>query len=216
MPWSFGVGKQGLSARVDLAGQETGKRHETTSHDSWHQELEENGYRYSRYIISYPSRPIPERLPTYGLQHDTTKVTKAVTKDHVGAMAFAPCRMQLLFWHTYHVLCQVNGHACGSSPMECSPVRCTTDTGIACHDFMLSFWVPSTHQAAPGQISFQTEGPRGHGPAKSKTVLRRPHRTCSIFTIFPTCQVRVVRFYQSCSPPPPRLAVLLLLLVLLL
>ena len=31
---------------------------------------------------------------------------------------------------------------------------------------------------------------------------------------FPTCQVRVVRFYQSCSPP--RLAVLLLLLVLLL
>ena len=34
--------------------------------------------------------------------------------------------------------------------------------------------------------------------------------------IFPTCQVRVVRFYQSCSPPPPRLAVLLLVLVLLL
>ena len=33
---------------------------------------------------------------------------------------------------------------------------------------------------------------------------------------FPTCQVRVVRFCQSCSPPPPRLAVLLLLLVLLL
>ena len=33
--------------------------------------------------------------------------------------------------------------------------------------------------------------------------------------LFPTCQVRVVRFYQSCSPPP-RLAVLLLLLVLLL
>ena len=32
--------------------------------------------------------------------------------------------------------------------------------------------------------------------------------------LFPTCQVRVVRFYQSCSPP--RLAVLLLLLVLLL
>ena len=22
-------------------------------------------------------------------------------------------------------------------------------------------------------------------------------------TFFPTCQVRVVRFYQSCSPPPP-------------
>ena len=33
---------------------------------------------------------------------------------------------------------------------------------------------------------------------------------------FPTCQVRVVRFYQSCSPPPPpRLAILLLLLLLL-
>ena len=32
--------------------------------------------------------------------------------------------------------------------------------------------------------------------------------------LFPTCQVRVVRFYQSCSPP--RLAVLLLVLVLLL
>ena len=25
---------------------------------------------------------------------------------------------------------------------------------------------------------------------------------CKVF--FPTCQVRVVRFYQSCSPPPPR------------
>ena len=37
--------------------------------------------------------------------------------------------------------------------------------------------------------------------------------------LFPTCQVRVVRFYQSCSsppPPPPRLAVLLLLLLVLL
>ena len=33
--------------------------------------------------------------------------------------------------------------------------------------------------------------------------------------LFPTCQVRVVRFYQSCSPPPPRLAILLLLLLLL-
>ena len=38
---------------------------------------------------------------------------------------------------------------------------------------------------------------------------------------FPTCQVRVVRFYHSCSPPPPpppppRLAILLLLLLLLL
>ena len=31
--------------------------------------------------------------------------------------------------------------------------------------------------------------------------------------LFPTCQVRVVRFYQSCSPP--RLAVLLLVLLLL-
>jgi hypothetical protein len=35
------------------------------------------------------------------------------------------------------------------------------------------------------------------------------------YTFFPTCQVRVVRFYQSCSPPPPpRLAVLLVLLLL--
>ena len=34
-----------------------------------------------------------------------------------------------------------------------------------------------------------------------------------IITFFPTCQVRVVRFYQSCSPPP-RLAVLLLVLLL--
>ena len=33
--------------------------------------------------------------------------------------------------------------------------------------------------------------------------------------LFPTCQVRVLRFYQSCSSPP-RLAVLLLLLLLLL
>ena len=38
----------------------------------------------------------------------------------------------------------------------------------------------------------------------------------SFFPFFPTCQVRVVRFYHSCSPPPPRLAILLLLLLLLL
>ena len=38
-----------------------------------------------------------------------------------------------------------------------------------------------------------------------------------LITIFPTCQVRVVRFYHSCSPPlPPRLALLLLLLLRLL
>ena len=35
------------------------------------------------------------------------------------------------------------------------------------------------------------------------------------YILFPTCQVRVVRFYQSCSPPLPRLAVLLLLLLFL-
>ena len=40
----------------------------------------------------------------------------------------------------------------------------------------------------------------------------------SIFQLFPTCQVRVVRFYQSAArppplPPPPRLAVLLALLL---
>ena len=40
---------------------------------------------------------------------------------------------------------------------------------------------------------------------------------CIFLVFFPACQVRVVRFCQSCSPPPPpRLAVLLLLLVLLL
>ena len=38
---------------------------------------------------------------------------------------------------------------------------------------------------------------------------------CIFLVFFPTCQVRVVRFCQSCSPPPPRLAVLLLLLLLL-
>ena len=36
----------------------------------------------------------------------------------------------------------------------------------------------------------------------------------NIFLSFPTCQVRVVRFYQSCSLPP-RLALLFLLLLLL-
>ena len=36
-----------------------------------------------------------------------------------------------------------------------------------------------------------------------------------IIVLFPTCQVRVVRFYHSCSPAP-RLAILLLLLLLLL
>ena len=35
-----------------------------------------------------------------------------------------------------------------------------------------------------------------------------------LLLLFPTCQVRVVRFYHSCSPP--RLAILLLLLLLLL
>ena len=39
----------------------------------------------------------------------------------------------------------------------------------------------------------------------------------SMFSLFPTCQVRVVRFYQSACPPPPppppRLAVLLALLL---
>ena len=25
----------------------------------------------------------------------------------------------------------------------------------------------------------------------------------TLISLFPTCQVRVVRFYQSCSPPPP-------------
>ena len=42
-------------------------------------------------------------------------------------------------------------------------------------------------------------------------------KACGEFLFFPTCQVRVVRFYQSCSspPPPPRLALLFLLLVLL-
>ena len=40
---------------------------------------------------------------------------------------------------------------------------------------------------------------------------------CIFLVFFPTCQVRVVRFCQSCSPPPPpRLAVLLLLVLLLL
>ena len=40
---------------------------------------------------------------------------------------------------------------------------------------------------------------------------------CVFFLFFPSCQVRVVRFYQSCSsPPPPRLALLFLLLFLLL
>ena len=39
-----------------------------------------------------------------------------------------------------------------------------------------------------------------------------------LHTLFPTCQVRVLRFYHSCCspPPPPRLAILLLLLLLLL
>ena len=37
--------------------------------------------------------------------------------------------------------------------------------------------------------------------------------TLPFSSLFPTCQVRVVRFYHSCSPPPPRLAILLLLLL---
>ena len=47
-----------------------------------------------------------------------------------------------------------------------------------------------------------------NGPALLKERWRR---------FFPTCQVRVVRFYHSCSsPPPPRLAILLLLFLLVL
>ena len=38
----------------------------------------------------------------------------------------------------------------------------------------------------------------------------------TITMFFPTCQVRIVRFYHSCSsPPPPRLAILLLFFLLL-
>ena len=32
---------------------------------------------------------------------------------------------------------------------------------------------------------------------------RRCQRFSGLISFFPTCQVRVVRFYQSCSPPPP-------------
>ena len=47
-------------------------------------------------------------------------------------------------------------------------------------------------------------------------ILELPIKNCDFPWFFPTCQVRVVRFYHSCSPPPPpRLAILLLLLLLL-
>ena len=42
-----------------------------------------------------------------------------------------------------------------------------------------------------------------------------PYPIATIVTSFPTCQLRVVRFYHSCSPPlPPRPALLLLLYLL--
>ena len=56
-------------------------------------------------------------------------------------------------------------------------------------------------------------------PKASKAYLpeSKSHSRAPSKRFFPTCQVRVVRFYHSCSPPPPpRLAILLLLLLLLL
>ena len=48
----------------------------------------------------------------------------------------------------------------------------------------------------------------------SPPIIKRSNGQLRIYK-FPTCQVKVVRFYHSCSPPP-RLAILLLLLLLLL
>ena len=51
--------------------------------------------------------------------------------------------------------------------------------------------------------------------------IRQHYSVVKMYVFFPTCQVRVVRFYVSClllprPPPPPLLLVLLLLLVVLL
>ena len=39
--------------------------------------------------------------------------------------------------------------------------------------------------------------------SKSLSILALPPILVGSFVFSPTCQVRVVRFYQSCSPPPP-------------
>ena len=55
-------------------------------------------------------------------------------------------------------------------------------------------------------------------PQRRALFRRLNFKKCSEREVFfPTCRVRVVRFYHSCSPPPPRprLAILLLLLLLL-
>ena len=61
--------------------------------------------------------------------------------------------------------------------------------------------------------------PESPGPRKEMASLRQKETTDTerrrILFLFPTCQVRVVRFYQSCSSPP-RLALLLFLLLLFL
>ena len=75
----------------------------------------------------------------------------------------------------------------------------------------------------------KSEGPNSdeansHCPAAASTVCQRSPKKCrAMWMFFPTCQVRVVRFYQSALPPPPpprpppprRLAVLFLLVLLL-
>ena len=87
------------------------------------------------------------------------------------------------------------------------------------HDVEVFHMFPPVTARAPPRAVAQRVHRTSDRPkrCKSNNVLKKMKAEFLIFRYFPTCQVRVVRFYHSCSsPPPPRLAILLLLLLLLL
>ena len=68
------------------------------------------------------------------------------------------------------------------------------DISFSCHLF---FWCLLLMSAVSLDISFSCH-------LFNRTSLSLASSSLGIsFFFFPTCQVRVVRFYQSCSPPPP-------------
>ena len=76
-------------------------------------------------------------------------------------------------------------------------------------------WCCKSHQFAPC-FSWRPVGHHSGGFCELQLDIEGGHKVLPGKPwLFPTCQVRVVRFYQSsCPPPPPRLAVLFLLVLL--
>ena len=81
----------------------------------------------------------------------------------------------------------------------------------------MHFFDISTSKSGPNMGCFVHVGLEMCFAPQRRALFRRLNfKKCSEREVFfPTCRVRVVRFYHSCSPPPPRLAILLLLLLLL-